>query len=206
MLSISNRFLFIHIPKTGGNSIQNILRCYSEDRIIKETVAHDGIERFEVQGAYTKHKHADLATYNKVLPEEIYAQLYKFCVVRNPWSRSISSFFSPHRWIMTGRPPVWSRDMFLRNLEDLRPCADFIKIGGKAQDLNNIIRFEKLSEELPNTLRHCGINAGAHPLPHANRSRAKNYRSYFERDKELKRIVGEKYQEDIEHFGYKFEC
>ena len=40
--------LFLHIPKTAGNSIQNILRDYSEDEIVARG-GQDGLERFEVR-------------------------------------------------------------------------------------------------------------------------------------------------------------
>jgi hypothetical protein len=32
MISTSHQFLFVHIPKTGGNSIQTILLPFSDDQ------------------------------------------------------------------------------------------------------------------------------------------------------------------------------
>ena len=49
MLSLKHKFLFIHIPRTGGNSIQNHLRQFSEDNL--ESVQkgpNDTLHRFEV--------------------------------------------------------------------------------------------------------------------------------------------------------------
>jgi hypothetical protein len=204
MLSLSNQFLFIHIPKTGGNSVQHIIRCYSEDQIGTEP-NQDGFERFQLRGVYTKDKHDDLADYSTVISAEIYDQLFKFCVVRNPWSRCISFYFSPSHWIKAGRSPVWSRDIFLKLLERIKPCADFLKVDGMLQDIDLVIRYERLAEELPEALRRCGIDSGAHQLPHVNRSQAGDYRSYFNGDEELMTIVSNKYQEDIELFGYRFE-
>jgi len=34
MISIKHNFIFIHVPKTAGNSFQNILKNYSEDKIV----------------------------------------------------------------------------------------------------------------------------------------------------------------------------
>ena len=46
MISFQKSFLFIHIPKTAGNSIQSVLRDYSEDQLVASRKEQDGIERF----------------------------------------------------------------------------------------------------------------------------------------------------------------
>ena len=34
MISHKHKFIFVHAPKTAGNSIQNLLQSYSEDIIV----------------------------------------------------------------------------------------------------------------------------------------------------------------------------
>jgi hypothetical protein len=38
LISLRHRFLFVHIPKTAGNSIQSVLRSYYDDEL-EERVA-----------------------------------------------------------------------------------------------------------------------------------------------------------------------
>ena len=204
MLSLTHRFLFVHIPKTGGNSIQTILRLYSEDRIVTNPL-QDGVQRFEVRGRFTRHKHATLADYHKLIPPELFSDLFKFCVVRNPWSRSMSFYFSPHRWIGRGIAPYWSRDEFLALLPRLPPMVEYLKIYGRIQEMSFIIRYERLTEHLPDVLSRIGIEAEKHRLPYLNRGFSEDYRPYFDKDQDLIRIVYAKYQEDIRHFGYEFD-
>ncbi len=203
MLSISHSFLFVHIPKTGGNSIQRILDPYSEDRIVA-FAAQDGKERFEVQGRFTRHKHATLADYHSRVPPELFAGLFKFCTVRNPWSRAISSYFSPRRWLLQGATPCWSRADFLEMLVKLPPMVEFLKIDGQVQAMGEVIRYERLAEQLPRVLRRIGIKTDGQQLPHLNRSVAGDYRAYYEGDQDLVDLVAERYREDIDHFGYRF--
>lgn len=204
MLSISHRFLFVHIPKTGGNSIQRILHPYSEDRIVA-LAAQDGKERFEVQGRFTPHKHATLAEYRSRIPPELFAELFKFCAVRNPWSRAISFYFSPRRWMKRGMSPYWSRDDFLVLLAQLPPMVDYLKIDGQIQEMGDVIQYERLSQQLPVMLGRIGLEIDGQQLPHLNRSLAGDFRAYFERDQDLVDLVAKRYREDIEHFGYRFE-
>lgn len=204
MLSLSHRFLFVHIPKTGGNSIQKLLQPYSEDQIVT-LAAQDGMERFEVRGRFTRHKHATLADYHDQVPPELFAELFTFCTVRNPWSRAISFYFTPRRWMKRGTSPFWSRDDFLELLPRLPPMVDYLKVDGQVHAMGGVLQYENLAEQLPAVLGRIGLEADGGELPHLNRSQAGDYRTYFEADQELVDLVAERYREDIQYFGYRFE-
>ena len=48
MIGTSRSFLFIHIPKTGGNSIASALEPWADDqRVING--GQDGVDRFELR-------------------------------------------------------------------------------------------------------------------------------------------------------------
>lgn len=204
MLSLSQKFLFIHTPKTGGNSIQNILMPYSEDKIVAQA-EQDGRERFEVRGRFTRHKHATLADYHERMPPALFADCFKFCAVRNPWSRAISFYFTPRRWMKRGLTPYWSRDEFLALLPQLQSMVDYLKIGGQVHAMDGLIRLERLGEQLPQVLERVGVAVDCSQLPHLNRSLAGDHRSYFEADPDLVDLVAERYREDIDYFGYSFD-
>src|SRR5262245_50254348 len=98
MLSTTRSFLFVHVPKTGGNSIQDALRAHSDDEFVCLSPHQDGVERFELRSArFDTHKHSTLAEYRSRYGDELLAVLYRFACVRNPWDRVVSHFFSPHR-------------------------------------------------------------------------------------------------------------
>jgi len=70
MISFQKRFLFVHIPKTAGNSIQSVLRDYSEDELVALRGEQDGIERFGLRNPnYKIKKHSTLAEYRAALGE-----------------------------------------------------------------------------------------------------------------------------------------
>jgi len=215
MISIQKKFLFIHVPKTGGNSIQNILRDYSEDEIVVLSKHQDGIERFEVRNSkFNITKHSTLSHYKSVLDSNTFCSLYKFATIRNPWDMMISYYFSPHR-----RVSDWNRNDFITLVSRVPTLRHYVceksvlekmfakfaiktDIGRRkvGQDIDFLIRFERLSEDFKIVCEKLGIPSS--PLPKRNSSTRSHYSKYY--DEELKEIVRKKFREEIEIGKYTF--
>src|SRR5205809_3293450 len=124
MISFQKRFLFVHIPKTAGNSIQSVLRDYSEDQIVALRSEQDGIERFGLRNPnYKIKKHSTLAEYRAALGDKTFRGLYKFTCVRNPWDRMISYYFRP-----TGHADIWDRNKFKKMVSRMLSVADYLRL------------------------------------------------------------------------------
>ncbi|BCX49882.1 pullulanase pulA [Haloferula helveola] len=199
MISLRHRFLFVHIPKTAGNSIQNILKDYSEDRIVASG-NQDGVERFEVRSeGRSLEKHSTLAEYYSELGAEVADGLFKFAVVRNPWDRLISFYFSPHR-----RETSWSPRKFRKFVEhDVRPLTSYFELENNRgaspfENVDALIRFENLGAEFDEVCEKIGIPKAE--LPVRNRSDRGRPNEYYDAD--LSKWVGERFAEEIEFFGW----
>jgi hypothetical protein len=215
MLSTEYNFLFIHVPKTGGNSIQSVLADYSDDEIVTPFENQDGVERFEVRHPkYSYTKHATLSDYRRVLPRNVYEDLYKFSVLRNPWDRVVSLYFSPHRGV-----DEWDREGFIRLVEEMKGTRRFVrertlydkiskwiaflpksKRGPLDEDVDAILRFENLREDFRRVCDKLGIPAN--DLPRRNQSERNGYVEYY--DEELKQLVEQRFGDEIRYGDYEF--
>jgi Sulfotransferase family len=201
MISFQKRFLFVHIPKTAGNSIQSILRHYSEDEIVALRAEQDGIERFGLRNPnYKIKKHSTLAEYRAALGEARFRDLYKFTCIRNPWDRMVSYYFGT-----TSLVEAWDRKEFKELILKAVSVTDYLRLDkGESDPFGNVdyvMRFENLADNFRTVSAKLGIRATRLPL--YNRSNREHYSKYY--DAELRELIGKRFAPEIDRFGYAFE-
>jgi Sulfotransferase family len=201
MISLQKRFLFVHIPKTAGNSIQSALRDYSEDQLVALRKEQDGIERFGLRNPnYKIKKHSTLAEYRDALGSEQFRNLYKFTCMRNPWDRMVSYYFTP-----TQNTETLDRKKFRKVIVNALSAADYLRLEKGEEDpfgnVDYIMRFENLADDFRTVC--AALNISPATLPQYNRSNREHYSKYY--DDELRELVRTRFAAEIDRFGYMFE-
>jgi hypothetical protein len=205
MISLEYNFLFVHVTKCAGHSIQQVLLPYALAEINRESFA-DWRVISGTPGYPRLGKHSTLRDYQRYLEPELFAGMFKFGVVRNPWERLISFHFSPH-W----GPVEWNRDEFKYRINRVDDGAHHRKFGemwfgiegGASSPFDNvdyIMRFERLNEEFRIVCERIGIPYS--PLPTYNKSKHAHYSTYY--DEELVELVRAQFSDVVERFGYRF--
>ncbi len=206
--------VFIHVPKTGGTSIEFALSKYC----LKDHVSIDE-QHFKKRKIIKK---IGITNWN---------EYFKFAFVRNPWDRLVSAYYFKVKRTnvtknltnffgslkekiidITNAPP----EKFLKKTPSLqmdvfsnfREWAFYVyqkKVNlsqmGFLCDLDFIGRFENLEEDFKIVCKKIDIQEL--PLEHINASDHCHYSRYY--DKKTKEMVGEWFRDEIDRFDYKFE-
>ena len=138
---------------------------------------------------------------------EIWESSLKFACVRNPWAKFFSHFkFKKKHGLLKGKKAdlsfnQWGKLVLQReDLKMVRSQCDWIRTTKGQSQLDLIIRFESLEEGVQSLSEKLEIDI---KIPHLLKSTYNvSYRDAYDQD--LKDLVGEKYREDIETFGYMF--
>ena len=196
ILSSKYNCSFIHIPKSAGTVIRDVLKTH--DQKFKVIFGHPTFS--EIQAEY------DVSNY------------YKFTFTRNPWDRFVSAFFylkkndKDEELLNEARKKVsnYSFASFVKELRleknqlnhdhflHFRPQIHFLE---SLDNIDFIGRFENLQEDFNTICDKTGIPRQT--LPYTNETKHKHYTEYY--DDETKQFVAERYAKDIEYFNYKFE-
>jgi hypothetical protein len=200
MISHKHKFIFIHIPKTAGTSIEKALRDESC------VLVSDTWDRKKISHAPLNHLTLPEIADNNFISQKQLKSYFKFCFVRNPWDKAVAEVCC--RYISYSFEEL-SVEQSLEKVcrlattrkgfgNHLRPQYDFVDCPGIVMDF--VGRFEHLQEDFDDVCDRLGLDRIA--LPHLNRSEHKPYWQYYNRH--TMALVAKTYRRDIEQFGYDF--
>jgi hypothetical protein len=176
-------YLFIHINKTGGRSIETALGCIYEHKTARQ-------KRREI-GA------------------EVWDDKFTFTFVRNPWDRLVSQYFY-RRQTNQGAEDLefqeWVRRVYAERDPELRsrevlflPQSDWVTDDEGNALVDFVGRFERFEDHFQYVCDRLDVRKS---LPHKNKSSRETYQTYYTND--TAEIVAEYFAEDIERFDYSF--
>ncbi len=213
IISRGRRYIFVHIPKTGGTSMALALeaRAMKDDIMLGDT-PKAAKRRRRVRGVAARGrlwKHSTLADIDGLITRAEARDLFTFTLVRNPWDR-VLSYYSwlgaqgfDHYAVRAARAldfAAFLRDRRIAASLQQHPYGSYMRDAGGVERADLFIRLEHLAEDIAPLEAHLGF---ALEIGHVNRSeRAGDYRSaYGEAERE---IVARLCAEDIKRFGYSF--
>jgi len=204
VISDKYKCIFIHIPKTGGNSIEFALGGFEikngSDWNNDVHRRNDAGKRFFFD---KRRRHWTWRQYQRCCPGK-FGEYFKFAVVRNPFDALVSHL----SWAREGNrpviPPHWGLGRCLLHnpllFRHLSPSRYICDAKGKLL-VDQVIRFENLVEEWPAVAGKLGLPG---TLPHINKSERGSYRDYY--SPVLRRLAERCFSRDLKRFDYSFDA
>lgn len=185
MISDRHKFIFIHVPRTGGTSIEQFL--------------------IENEGCRVSHKekHKSMFSFKNRVD---FSQYFKFSFIRNPWDITISKYLTPYYKkinYLGGKDLLY----FLKNYYSApHEAGDSFHDYFNPQQMDFIGRFEDREKDLDYISNKIKVDLdpsfSVKNKEIQKRKSEKHYTEYY--NDETIQLVADKYKKDIEYFGYEF--
>ncbi|WP_107668762.1 sulfotransferase family 2 domain-containing protein [Cyanothece sp. BG0011] len=218
LISFEKKFIFIHVYKVAGSSINKALKSYqySPSLYVKSLDKISQILSLEVPYLFdrvTKFEHHVTASeLKKSLSPKVFNTFYKFGFVRNPWDWQVSLYHyarkektNKHHQLIKSKKNFDEYIDWLVNdwwtTHEIRLQKSFLYDEQGNCLVDFIGKYEQLDQDFNSLLEKLDVKAS---LPHVNSSkRKKDYRLYY--NDKTAAWLEEAYKDDIATFGYSFE-
>jgi chondroitin 4-sulfotransferase 11 len=203
MVSDEHKCIFVHLRRTGGNSIELalggivLLDKNGEKTSTWDNNLHRGHNvphKLDYRGHYM---HDTAMAIKKQYPAR-FEKFVKFSIVRNPWDQMISLYLR----LNAQDPEAVNFKQFLNTYNvpaGTVPEYSLFDEQGICM-MDEIGRFENLTDDYIKICSNLGIDSD--PLSNTNSSSKKHYSEYY--DSESEDLVSRLFCKDISYFGYKF--
>ncbi|MEM9845569.1 MAG: sulfotransferase family 2 domain-containing protein [Pseudomonadota bacterium] len=213
IISRGRRFIFVHIPKTGGTSMAAALetRAMADDILIGDTPKARKRRRRhkDASSAGRLWKHSTLADIAGFVPPDVIESALIFSLVRNPWDRAFSFYCwaqmqsFDHPMVTAAHELSFSGFLRRPSVTDALqadPYARYVTDDAGVERACLWIRLEHWREDSQPLWDHLGFRLD---LPHLNRSeRTADYREAY--SPEDAKIIENACGPDIERFAYRY--
>jgi len=210
----TRKFIFIHIWKTGGESVVSALRdqcpVYFRNRYINKAIRLTPGLSSAILGWRARlvcGQHFTAQEIRSAMPVQAYEDAFKFTFVRNPWDWQVSNYAYALQTPAHGQHQIiqelGSFEAYIRYQFEQRAPTQSSFIYDHAGDplVDFVGRFETLSADFQTVCERIGVRA---ELPFLNASkRRRDWRGYY--SSETRNLVAELFHSDIERFGYSWD-
>ena len=199
-VSESHKLIFVHIQKTGGVTV---------DRLLNERIP-------DLRGLVARHGFASQGM-DQV---DEWNEYFKFAFVRNPWDRLVSWYTMVTSFPRAGNE-LWhyvhanssTFEEFIYNCTDEVEIKEGVHYSFAYNQLDYVTdeqgnllvdfigRLETFDKDVQEVFRRIGYELET--VPHKNRSGHQHYSTFYTPETET--VVRERFERDIEYFGYEFE-
>ncbi|MGB3243494.1 MAG: sulfotransferase family 2 domain-containing protein [Sulfitobacter sp.] len=213
IISHGRKYVFVHIPKTGGTSLALALeaRAMKDDIMLGDTPKALKRRR-RVKDAETRGrlwKHSTLSDIDGLVSATDLADMFTFTLVRNPWDR-MASYYHWLRGQSFDHPAValaqdTSFEVFLNDTSTQTaqrawPAGRYMTDVNGEERCSAYIRLEHFDADAAPLCAHLGFEI---KMEHVNRSgRSAHYADMY--STAMQDIVADCCAADIARFGYSF--
>ena len=222
MISHEKKFIFVHVPRTGGYTLSNFLRPYCDEESLRK------FSRF----SENRNLHATACEYVEVYGRKIFEEYTVFSIVRNPFEKAVSHsiwhnggtfdrghfrdyIFKPHRvgfwphshfyfYQKPGIKPDMNAEDDVSTIFPSQISMEGIKYMQENLFFPHFIRFENYASDISRLFNKLEIEHDIEDLKRkSNHTAHKHYSHYYQDDeiKEIRNVCGF----DLQIFGYTFE-